>query len=475
MTETIERPTATDREIRRIFDLQQKNHLTVGKSTARERIAKLNRLLDAVMRYRPQMKEAMFADYRKPPAEVDAVEVLPVTSAIKHTKRHLRRWMQPKKVPTPLAFAGSTSWVQHEPKGVCLLISPWNFPFNLSFVPLVSAIAAGNCAIIKPSEFTPYSSALIKKMVAEVFDENEVAVVEGGVETAQALLALPFHHIFFTGAPATGKIVMKAAAEHLTSVTLELGGKSPAIIDETADLRIAAARIVRGKFANCGQICIAPDYVLVQENVQAEFLDLMKKNLLEFYGDDASQSDSYTRVAHERHFHRLKNLLDDAVSGGATIEVGGETNEKNRYIAPTIITGLTDGSSLMQEEIFGPLLPVRPFGHLQEALDFINARERPLTMSIFSHSKKNIRRVLAETRAGGTCINHAQLHFYNHDLPFGGVNNSGIGKSHGWYGFEAFSNPRAVYRQLFWGPSELLKAPYTKFTEWLLDFTIKWL
>jgi aldehyde dehydrogenase (NAD+) len=465
----------TQHAIQRIFDLQQRHHLEAAKTTASQRIAKLNRLLDAILRYRPQMREAMYADYRKPAFEVDAVEVLPITGAIRHAKSNIRNWMDEKAVPTPLAFFGGKSWVQYEPKGVCLIISPWNFPFNLSFLPLVSAIAAGNTAIIKPSEMTPHSSALIKKIVAEVFEENEVAVVEGDAEVAKALLALPFHHIFFTGAPSIGKLVMKAAAENLASVTLELGGKSPVIVDETADLPTAATRIVRGKFANCGQICIAPDYLLVQETVLPKLLDLLKKNLREGYGDDPSKSDSYPRIVNGRHFRRVKNLLDDAVLAGAKVEAGGRMNEAENYIEPTLLTGQPDDSAVMQEEIFGPLLPIRPYRSLDEAIAFVNDRERPLTLSVFSKKRRNIRRVLAETRAGNSCVNQNQLHFYNHDLPFGGVNNSGIGKSHGWYGFQEFSNARAVYKQQFWGPSELLRAPYDKTKQWILDFAIKWL
>lgn len=470
-------PTATahNADIQRLFELQRQNRLIIGQTTAKERISKLNRLLDAVLRYRPQMKEAMRADFQKPPFEVDAVEVLPVTGAIRHTRSNLRRWMQPMRVPTPLSFIGSNSWVQHEPKGVCLIISPWNFPFNLSFVPLVSAIAAGNTAIIKPSEMTPHSSALIKKIVAEVFPENEVAVVEGGVETSKALLALPFNHIFFTGAPSIGKEVMKAAAEHLTSVTLELGGKSPAIIDETADLEVAARRIVRGKFANCGQICISPDYLLVQESIQDKLLSLLKSNLTSFYGEDASLSEDYACLVNDKHFQRVKSYLDDAKAHGANIVAGGQTDAAKRYIAPTIVTNLPDHSLLMREEVFGPVLPVRSFRQLNEAIDFVNGGELPLTLSIFSENKKNIHRVLTETSAGGTCINHAQLHFYNHDLPFGGIGNSGMGNAHGWYGFSEFSNARAVYQQNFWGPMELVRAPYDKIQQWLVDFSIKWL
>lgn len=467
--------TSSFTDLQRLFDLQLRNAPTVAKATARERIAKLNRLLDAVLRNRQAMQDAMFSDYRKPHFEVDAVEVLPITGAIRHTRSQLRRWVQPQRVPTPVAFLGGSSWVQYEPKGVCLIISPWNFPFNLSFLPLISAIAAGNTAIIKPSEMTPHSSAVIRKIVAEAFDENEVAVVEGEVEVAKALLELPFNHIFFTGAPSIGKQVMKAAAEHLASVTLELGGKSPTIVDETADLATTATRIIRGKFANCGQICISPDYILVHEKVQAELLDLMKKRLVEGYGDDASKSDSYPRMVNARHFQRVKNYLEDAVQSGAKIEAGGRTNAAENYIEPTILTHPAPDSLVMQEEIFGPLLPVLPYRSLDEAIAFVNAGERPLTLSIFSKTKQNQRRVLAETRAGNSCVNHCQLHFYNHDLPFGGVNNSGVGKSHGWYGFQEFTNARAVYRQDFWGPSELLRAPYDKTKQWILDMAIRWL
>lgn len=474
MPAILQTPSTPVSDLHRIFESQQKNYLRIGETGAGARIAKLDRLHDAILRYRPAMKSAMYADFKKPPFEVDAVEVFPATGALKHTRRNLRRWMHPKKVSTSLVFAGSASWVRYEPKGVCLIISPWNFPFNLSFIPLISAIAAGNCVILKPSEMTPNSSALIKKMIGEIFDENEVAVVEGDAETSKALLELPFHHIFFTGAPAIGKSVMKAAAENLSSVTLELGGKSPLVIDETADLESAARRTVRGKFANCGQICIAPDYVLVHEKVEEAFLHLLKKIIRESFGDDPLHSDSYACMVNDRHFQRVKGYLDDAVSKGAQIYTGGRLDATARYIAPTIITRVPEDAQLMQEEIFGPILPVKTYRHLEEAVDFINARARPLTMSIFSRNQKNINRLLSETRAGGSSINHTQLHFYNHHLPFGGINNSGIGKSHGWYGFESFSNARSIYRQKFWGPSELLKAPYSKFSEWAMGLAIKW-
>jgi aldehyde dehydrogenase (NAD+) len=462
-------------EIERIFQLQQENQFNVARSTGNERIKKLNRLLDAILRYRPQIKAAMYADFKKPPLEVDAVEVYPTTGAIKHTRSNLRRWMRPQRVPTPLAFTGSTSWIQYESKGVCLIISPWNFPFNLTFVPLVSAIAAGNCVILKPSEHTPHSSALIKKMMAELFEENEVAVVEGAVEASQALLKLPFNHIFFTGAPAIGKLVMKAGAEHLASVTLELGGKSPTIIDETADIRSAAARIAHAKWVNCGQICTTCDYLLVHESKKDELLRELQNCIRKFYGNAPDSSESYPRLVTPHHYRRVKSYLGDAVAAGAEVVAGGTCNDAEKYIAPTLLANVPDNAQIMREEIFGPLLPVRTYRNLQDAIDIINAGERPLTMNIFSKNKKNIRRILRDTRAGGTTINNATMHFYNHDLPFGGINNSGTGKSHGWFGFQDFSHARAIYRQNLPGALDLLRPPYVAWKEKMMDLTIKWL
>jgi aldehyde dehydrogenase (NAD+) len=475
MPDILVAPSASTEEIQRIFNLQQRNYLSVGKSTAKERIAKLNRLLDAIMRYRTQMKEAMYADFKKPPLEVDMVEVFPVTSAIKHARANLRQWMKPQKVPTPPAFMGSTSWIHYEPKGVCLIISPWNFPFNLTFSPLVTAIAAGNCAVLKPSEYTVHSSALIKKIIGEVFSEQEVAVIEGGVEASQALLELPFHHIHFTGSPMVGKIVMEAAAKHLASTTLELGGKSPTVIDETADIKSAARRLMRGKVANCGQICIAPDYILVHEKVYDVFIASSKQVLESFLGADPKSSPSYARMVNLKQFRRVRAYLEEAVENGAEVVHGGITSEKDLFIEPTILANVPADCRIMQEEIFGPLLPVLPFRDLQEPIDYINAGDRPLTMNIFSKSKQNINRLMNGTRAGGTSINHTQLHFYNHDLPYGGINNSGLGKSHGWYGFQDFSNARSVYRNDFWGALELVRPPYSKLAQWLIDFSIKWL
>ncbi len=474
MPDTILVENKSTKEIQRIFKLQLSNHLNVGKSSARERINKLKRFGDAIMRYQPEIQKAVYQDFKKPVFEVDATEILPLMSGLRHVKRNLRKWMAPHRVAGTLPLLGSTSWIQYESKGVCLIISPWNFPFNLSFVPLVSAIAAGNCAIIKPSEHTPHSSALIKKIVQEVFDENEVAVIEGAIEESQALLKLPFHHIFFTGSPQVGKIVMKAAAENLTSVTLELGGKSPTIVDETVDIKSAAASISFAKYTNCGQICIAPDYILVHKSVEEKLINAMKKSIAEFYGKEVSNSESYPRIVNRNHFRKLKSNLEDALSKGARILFGGNHHAESKYFEPTFLTDVNMDMQVMTEEIFGPLLPFRSYEKLQEVIDFINSGERPLALNIYSRNRKNIDFILQNTRVGGTCINNSSMHFMNHNLPFGGINNSGIGKSHGWYGFRDFSHERSVYRQDFPGIASLLTPPYKRWKEKVIDLTLKW-
>lgn len=463
-------------EIRRLFRAQRANQQAVAQTSARERIAKLRRLHQALMQYRQEIRDALYHDFRKPPMETDLSEIFAVTSEIKHTIRRLRRWMKPRAVASPLTLLGSRSYIQYQPKGMALVIAPWNFPVNLTFAPMVSAIAAGNCVMLKPSENTPHSSAVMGKIVKEAFPENEVALVEGALETSQALLELPFNHIFFTGSPAVGKLVMQAAARHLASVTLELGGKSPTIVDETADIDKAAARIAWAKHINMGQTCIAPDYLLVHESKKEELLEKITRNLKALYGEAPQQSPDYPRVINQRHFGRVKAFMEDALNNGARLVAGGQSDEADLFIAPTVITGADKDSSLMAEEIFGPVLPVAGFRNLQEAIDIVNSREKPLAMYLFSRSRSNIRRLLNHTRAGATCINNSLLHFYNHHLPFGGDNNSGIGKSHGWYGFEAFSNARSVYQQI-WpvSISELVRPPYNKWKQKLADWTLKWL
>ena len=464
-------------EIQRLFALHQANKATIGKTTAKERIAKLKKMHQVVLAHREAIRDAMWKDFRKGPQEVDLTEIYIITSEIKHAIRHLRRWMRPHRVPTPLAFAGGSSWYKYESKGTCLLISPWNFPFNLTFGPLVGAVAAGNCVIIKPSEATPHSSQLMKKMVAEIFPENEVALVEGAVPTSTELLKLPFNHIFFTGSPTVGKIVMEAAAKHLSTLTLELGGKNPTIVDETAAIDTAAKRIAIAKFANNGQLCVAPDYILVHESKKEQLVEAVIKWIKKLYGESPKESKDLPRLVDDKNLQRIKSYMDQAHDrGGISVKLGGEIDESDRYIAPTVIESADMKSDLLQEEIFGPVLPITTFKDLPGLIKEINTREKPLCLYIYSRSKRNIKTIVRDTRAGTTAINNSAVHFYINNLPFGGSNNSGIGNAHGFYGFQAFSDTRAFYRQNFMGAVELLTPPFNQsWKQRLIDITIKWL
>jgi aldehyde dehydrogenase (NAD+) len=457
-------------EIERIYELQQRNRAAVASTTAAQRIEKLRRLEQAVLARIPEIRAAMWEDYRKPAAEVDLSEIYPVVGEARHAIRHLRRWMKPKRVATRLALIGSRSTVQYQPKGVVLIISPWNFPFNLTLGPLISAVAAGNCAIVKPSEMTPASTACMQRILADLFEENEVAMISGDATVAEALLRRKFDHIFFTGSPAVGKIVMKAAAEHLTSVTLELGGKSPVIVDRTANLDEAAQSIAWGKFINCGQVCIAPDYLLVDGSIRDSFLSKLGAAITAL-GAEGSRG----ILVNDRHAARVTRLLESAIAQGAEVVHGGEG--KGREIGPTVLTNVPPDASVMQEEIFGPLLPVMTYRTLDEALAFVEQREKPLVLYVFSRNRRTVRTILAGTRAGGTVVNHTMIHFYELDLPFGGVGHSGMGRSHGFAGFEAFSNARGVLDQrLRVSPIQLLYPPYAgKLKKFVIDFTVRWL
>jgi aldehyde dehydrogenase (NAD+) len=461
-----------------IFQTLQKHHPKVAQSDAEARKNKIRKLHAEVLRRRQDIRDALKADMNEPESETDVVEIYRVTSEAKHAVRHLSRLMRPQRVPTPLSLMGAKSYVQYEPKGVCLIISPWNFPFDLTLNPLIAAVAAGNSVLVKPSEISVHSSRLLRAIIESVFDANEVAVVEGDAIVATELLKLPFNHIYFTGAPSIGKIVMRAAAEHLTSVTLELGGKSPVIVDETADIDKAAFRILGSKFVKCGQMCITPDYVLVHASQKEAFVKALKKHIAAMCGaDDAARiAGAHSRMINDRHFARVKAYLDDATAKGATIECGGTADAAQRYIEPTVLSGVTDDMTVMQEEIFGPLLPVSTFNALEEATAYINKGHKPLSLYIFSKSTKNQQFILKNTSAGGVTINSTGLHALSNDLPFGGVNNSGIGKGHGAYGFKEFSNAKAVLKVTtpFIG-ADLLYLPYGKWSKRLIDFTIKWM
>ncbi|MEO8218521.1 MAG: aldehyde dehydrogenase family protein [Acidobacteriota bacterium] len=465
-------------EIDRIFSLQQANRWSVATTSTDIRHEKLRRLHDAILSRRSRIHEALYEDMRKPAPEVDLTEIFAVVGEARHAMRHLRRWMRPRRVSTPLAFFGSASAIHYEPKGLVLIISPWNFPINLTFGPMVSAIAAGNCVILKPSEVTPNTSRCIREIVTALFDENEVAVIEGDASVSSALLERPFDHIFFTGCPAVGRIVMKAAAEHLTSVTLELGGKSPVIVDRSANLREAARKIAWGKFLNNGQTCVAPDYVLVDQTIDEQFGEDLREATDALFGTEqlAGESAAYGRIVNDRLFERLSALLDGAVAEGASVTSGGDQRPGDRFLSPTILRNVSPQSSLMREEIFGPILPLIPYDDIDEALRVIDAGDRPLALYVFSRDQTLIDRVMAQTSAGGTMINDVGLHFFQRNLPFGGTGVSGFGKSHGRFGFEAFSNARGVMRQRTrFSGIQLMYPPYGRLARKLIDFTIRYL
>ncbi len=436
-----------------------------------ERAGRLDKLEEWLLSHQSELEQVVFKDLGKPAMEVSTSELFPVLAEINHALENLGRWTQPTKIDAPLTFIGTRSEVRYEPKGACLIIAPWNYPFNLAIGPLVSCIAAGNTALVKPSELTPNTSAFVKKLVSEVFEEDVVTVVEGDAETASALLALPFDHIFFTGSPAVGKIVMRAAAERLASVTLELGGKSPAIVDASADLKDAAKRIAFGKFLNNGQTCIAPDYILVDNSVKDKFMTLLKESVSELFG----RPEDYGRIVNARHFARLNNLVKEAINKGAMPALTGEFNEADKFFPPTILTNVTDDMLVMEEEIFGPVLPVFGMDTKTGAIPFINSKPKPLALYIFAHDRKYREKVLMETSAGGVCINDCVLQFIHPNLPFGGVNHSGIGKAHGHAGFMAFTNEKPVVRQKSgYSNAYLFYPPYTSFKRKVLSFILRW-
>ncbi len=466
--------TTTPSNINQAFAAHTATAIQLRQSTKAERIAKIARLKEVVLAHQAEIIAAGYADFGKPATEVELTEILPVIAEANDAMRKLGSWMKPKKVfPSRMMF-GTLGYTQYEPKGRVLLISPWNYPVNLTLGPLVSAIAAGNAVIIKTSELTPHASAVISKIISAAFDPAEVTVFEGDASVAQSLLELPFDHIFFTGSPAVGKIVMAAAAKHLTSVTLELGGKSPTIVDESADLELAAKNILWAKFTNNGQTCIAPDHIYIHARAKAEFLRHCVATLESIYGkgDDQIDSPHLARMVNSRHMSRVKGLLDDAKQRGATVITGGQVNEGQRFIAPTLLEGIPMDAEIMHEEIFGPLLPIIPFDDLDDVIQKINSEPKPLALYIWSKTEAHIQKVMQQTTSGGACINHCVVQFLHGNLPFGGVNNSGIGSAHGYHGFLAFSHERGVVRNRIM-LAKMFFPPYTDRTRKLISIFIK--
>ncbi len=462
-------------QISAAFDAQLATALAWRSSTAKERIARIKALREAMMAERENLYAAFASDYRKSPIEVELSELLPVMDEMRHAIGSIKRWMKPLGVWPTMTMIGTSAQVQYQPRGRVLIIAPWNYPLSLCLGPLVSALAAGNTAIIKPSEMTPAVSAVLARIVKAVFPVDQVALFEGSLPTSQALLALPFDHIFFTGSPAVGKVVMAAAAKHLGSVTLELGGKSPTIVDQSAKLRSAAETLMWGKFLNNGQTCVAPDYVYVHDSVKTEFIGHCKEVLAERYGATAAaqkQNPDLTRVVNRRHTERIAALLNDAMSHGAQLHSGGEIDLDQCYIAPTLLDNVAPGSTILDEEIFGPLLPIAGYSDIDQVIGNINAGHKPLALYIFAEDNATIKRVIERTSSGGVCVNHCVAHFAHGNLPFGGVNNSGIGSAHGVYGFKAFSHERAVLRHGFYMSIKMFFPPYTALRQKLMRKTV---
>lgn len=463
-TQTLESPAAKTLSAVDIFALQKAHAPMQAQTTARqrkERILRIWHFLEQEKHFE-SLAEALRKDFRKAPFEVWATEIGIVKQAIWTTRQQLRSWMMDEYVPGSIALAGLSSYIRYEPKGVCLILSPWNYPLNLSIVPLVSAIAAGNTVILKPSELTPHTSAFMARMLGDLFPPEEVAVLQGDASVAQALLELPFDHIFFTGSPAIGKVVMQAAAKNLSSITLELGGKSPVIIDESAEIAYHAEKLIWAKLMNNGQTCIAPDYVLVHHSKAENLIQELRKAIQKLYGQNPQTSPDLARIIHPRHFHRIRLLVEDALEKGATLAYGGKMIESELYIEPTLLTGVQESMRIMEDEIFGPVLPILTFQNREEVVDIIRRRPKPLDLYIGSRSKENINYFLQQTSAGNTVINEYMTSLSNPELPFGGVNHSGIGKSGGRAGFLEFSNARSVmHRKSFFSMLRIIQPPFS--------------
>ena len=433
---------------------KQRDFFATGKTKdVKWRLEQLKRLKQAVVDDQEAIIKAVQADLGRP--EFEAYFEIAAIGEINYAIKHLKSWVKPKKVAVGLEQFPASGKIYPEPLGVVLIISPWNYPFQLLISPLVGAIAAGNCAVLKPSEISPHTSTAIANLIQKTFDPAYIAVVEGDADTSKALLAEKFDHIFFTGGTAIGKIVMEAAAKHLTPVTLELGGKSPCIVDADTDLKDTAKRITWGKYLNAGQTCIAPDYLLVDRRIKSELLTEVKKCVQNFYGQEPEKSPDYARIISHRHFDRLVPLLKDG-----EIVIGGQTRPEDKYIAPTVIDGVSWDSPVMEAEIFGPILPVLEYSDLNDAIAQINARPKPLALYLFSKDKKKQQQVLQQTSSGGVCINDTVMQVAVTTLPFGGVGDSGMGNYHGKASFDTFSHFKSVLKKGFWFDLNWRYPPY---------------
>jgi len=461
-------------KIDEIYDKQCENKANIRHLAVYQRKEYLNNLENSILNHRAEIEEALFLDLRKSKIEADSTEIFPVLAEIRLFRKNLNRWTKTKSVSNNLLFFGSKAQIQPEALGNCLIISPWNYPFQLCLVHLIACISAGNTAILKPSEFCPNISKVLDKIISEVFEENHVALVEGEIEETTYLLTKKFDHIHFTGSPKVGKIVMQAGAKHLSSVTLELGGKSPLIIDGTIPMQEVVEKAVWGKLINFGQTCIAPDYVLIKEELKDQFVDNFIKHVENVFGKDPSQSKDLARIVNLQNYNRLKNLIEDALNKGAKCLFGNQYIEDELYIKPTLLTDIPFESKIEEEEIFGPIFPYI-FKEIDEVITYINLKEKSLALYVFSSDSIFIENIKRQTSSGSVVINETLVHILHPNLPFGGVNHSGIGASTGYEGFKDFSHMKPILKvNRFLAPSKFLNYPYNSTTQKVIDFLMKY-
>lgn len=404
-----------------------------------------------------ELLDALYKDLGKSKVEAYATEISMLLKSIKLMRKELKNWSKTKQTDTPLYLFPTKSYIKKEPYGTVLIIGPFNYPVQLVFEPLIGAIAAGNTAIVKPSELTPHVAIVIKDIIEDTFDEAYVSVVEGGIEETQALLSLPFDYMFFTGSEKVGKIVYEAAARKLIPVTLELGGKSPVIVDDTANIKVASERISFGKFTNAGQTCVAPDYILVQRKVKNDLIKALKKTIIEFYGENIEKSPDFGRIVNQKHFNRLNDLIQ---INKDNVVFGGNSSKEDLYIEPTLLDNITNDNKIMKEEIFGPILPIITYDNFDEVLEIIQSKSKPLSLYLFSEDENMTHRVVEELSFGGGAINDTLMHLANPNLPFGGVGSSGIGQYHGKYSFDTFSHMKSYTFKSTRLESSLFFPPY---------------
>ncbi|WP_338754310.1 aldehyde dehydrogenase [Bacillus sp. FJAT-52991] len=453
-----------EQQIYEMIDRQKQFFHTGETKDVAFRLKALRQLKNMIVQYEPKIMEALYQDLRKSEFEAYATEIGLVLDSINYVSKNLKKWAAPVKVKTPVHQLPAKSWVQSEPYGVALIIGPFNYPFQLVMEPLIGAIAAGNCAVIKPSENTPYTSALVKEMLNRTFDPSYIQVIEGEKETTSTLIHAPFDYIFFTGSVPVGKIVMEAASRHLVPLTLELGGKSPAIIDRTADLQTAAKRIVWGKFVNAGQTCVAPDYLLVHHNIQEDFLKQLKKEIIDFYGKNAQESPDYGRIVNEKQFDRLVEIMEKDRS---KIFYGGECDQKDLFIAPTILHSADWTDASMQDEIFGPILPILSYQELNDVITEVNKHPKPLALYVFTENEAVEKNILSSISFGGGCVNDTLSHVGSPYLPFGGVGPSGMNSYHGKHSFDTFSHQKSVMKKSTKLSHSMIFPPYGDKVKWL--------